>query len=281
MKQPSRTIYFIYEGRKVRELVFVGLGLNDEKGISLQGLEETKTADSVFIELYTSLMPAFILENFENLTGKKVTCVSRHNLEEENGEAIISAALKGKAVFLVPGDPFVATTHITLRLEAAKRGVKTRVVHAASIISAIIGFSGLHNYKFGKTVTVPFPENTSETPYNVIAQNKKLGLHTLCLLDLKVDENRFLNVKEGLTQLLEIEQKRKEQIVTPNTVVVGLARVGSANPTLKADEAEKLLTYDFGGPPQSLIVLGELHFMEVEALIAFGGAPLNLRGGVR
>jgi len=281
MKQPSRTIYFIYEGRKVRELVFVGLGLNDEKGISLQGLEETKTADSVFIELYTSLMPAFILENFENLTGKKVTCVSRHNLEEENGEAIISAALKGKAVFLVPGDPFVATTHITLRLEAAKRGVKTRVVHAASIISAIIGFSGLHIYKFGKTVTVPFPENTSETPYNVIAQNKKLGLHTLCLLDLKVDENRFLNVKEGLTQLLEIEQKRKEQIVTPNTVVVGVARVGSANPTLKADEAEKLLTYDFGGPPQSLIVLGELHFMEVEALIAFGGAPLNLRGVVR
>ncbi|HLC00058.1 MAG TPA: diphthine synthase, partial [Candidatus Bathyarchaeia archaeon] len=212
------------------------------------------------------------------LSGKKVNSVSRRNLEEENGKAILNAALKGKTVFLVPGDPFVATTHITLRLEAEKRGVKTRVVHGASIISAIIGFSGLHNYKFGKTVTVPFPENASETPYNVIAQNKKLGLHTLCLLDLKVDEGRFLSVKEGLIGLLEIEQKRNEKIVTPSTVTVGVARVGSANPTLKADEAEKLLNYDFGGPPQSLIFLGELHFMEAEALIAFAGAPMKLRG---
>ena len=170
---------YLRRGKQLRELVFVGLGLNDEKGISLQGLEETRTANSVFMELYTSLMPDFSLERFEKLSGKKVNTVSRRNLEEENGEAILNAALKGKAVFLVPGDPFVATTHITLRLEAEKRGVKTRVVHGASIISAIIGFSGLHNYKFGKTVTVPFPENASETPYNVIAQNKKLGLHTL------------------------------------------------------------------------------------------------------
>ena len=262
----------------MRELVFVGLGLNDEKGISLQGLEETRTADSVFMELYTSLLPDFSLEHFEKVSGKKVTDISRQNLEEENGNIILNAASKGKTVFLVPGDPFVATTHITLRLEAEKRGVKTRVVHGASIISAIIGFSGLHNYKFGKTVTVPFPENASETPYNVIAQNKKLGLHTLCLLDLKVDEGRFLSVKEGLMQLLEIEQKRNEKVVTPSTVAVGVARVGSANPTLKADEAEKLLNYDFGGPPQSLIFLGELHFMETEALIAFAGAPMKLRG---
>ena len=263
------------------ELVFVGLGLNDEKGISLQGLEETRTADFVFMELYTSFMPDFSLERFEKLSGKKVSCVSRRNLEEENGEAILNAASKGKTVFLVPGDPFVATTHITLRLEAEKRGLKTRVVHGSSIISAIIGFSGLHNYKFGKTVTVPFPENASETPYNVITQNKRLGLHTLCLLDLKADERRFLSIKKGLMQLLEIEKKRGEKVVTPSTVAVGVARVGSANPTLRADEAEKLLRFDFGGPPQSLILLGELHFMEVEALIAFAGAPLKLRSVVR
>ena len=84
----------------MRELVFVGLGLNDEKGISLQGLEETRTANSVFMELYTSLMPDFSLERFEKLSGKKVNTVSRRNLEEENGEAILNAALKGKAVFL-------------------------------------------------------------------------------------------------------------------------------------------------------------------------------------
>jgi diphthine synthase len=265
----------------LKELVFVGLGLYDEKGISLQGLEETKTADYVFMELYTSLMTDFSLEHFEALSGKQVHVVSRRNLEEENGALILNAAEKGKTVLLVPGDPFIATTHVTLRIEAEKRRIKTRIVHGASIISAIIGLSGLHNYKFGKTVTIPFPENFSETPYKVIAQNKKLGLHTLCLLDLKAEEKRFISIKEGLELLLGIEQKRKKRIATPNTLAVGAARAGSNAPALKADFIKRLLNYDFGEPPHSLIFPGELHFMEAEALIAFAGAPKKLRSRVK
>ena len=261
----------------MKELVFVGLGLHDEKGISLKGLEETKTADHVFLELYTSLMPDFSLKHLEALSGKRVHAVSRRNLEEENGALILNAAENGKTVLLVPGDPFIATTHVTLRIEAEKRGVKTRIIHAASIISAIIGLSGLHNYKFGKTVTIPFPENSSETPYNVIAQNKKLGLHTLCLLDLKADEKRFLSLKEALMMLLEIEKKKKKRVVTPNTFAVGVARVGSDAPVLKADSVEQLVKFDFGEPPHSLVFLGELHFMEAEALVALAGAPAQLR----
>ncbi len=261
----------------MKELVFVGLGLHDEKGISLQGLEETKTADHAFIELYTNFLTNFSTERLEVLVNKQVRRVSRRDLEEENGALILNAAEKGKTVFLVPGDPFIATTHVTLRIEAEKRGIKTRTVHGASAISAIIGLSGLHNYKFGKTVTIPFPENFSETPYNVIAQNKKRGLHTLCLLDLRVDENRFLSINEALMLLLEIEQKRKKGAVTPCTVAVGVARVGSNAPTLKADYIRELSKYDFGGPPQSLIFLGELHFMEAEALVALAGAPEELR----
>jgi diphthine synthase len=261
----------------LKELVFVGLGLNDEKGISLSGLEETKTADHIFMELYTSLMPRFSLERFEALSGKQVNVIARRELEEEKGERILNDAEKGKTVFLVPGDPFIATTHMTLRIEAEKRGLKTRIIHGASIISAIIGLTGLHNYKFGKTVTIPFPENFSETPYNVIAQNRNLGLHTLCLLDLKVDEKRFLCISKGLALLLEIEQKRKEGIVTPSTVAVGVARAGSNDPTLKADFIKDMLKHDFGDPPQSLIFPGDLHFMEAEALVALAGAPEKLR----
>ncbi len=261
----------------MKELVFVGLGLHDEKGISLQGLEETKTANYAFIELYTSLLPHFSTKHFEAMVNKQVRMVSRRDLEEENGALILNAAEKGKTVFLVPGDPFIATTHVALRIEAEKRGIKTRIVHGASVVSAIIGLSGLHNYKFGKTVTIPFPENFSETPYNVIAQNKKLGLHTLCLLDLKMDEKRLLSINEALTLLLEIEQKRKEGVVTPRTIAVGVARAGSRNPTLKAGYIKALLNHDFGDPPQSLIFPGELHFMEAEALVTLAGAPETLR----
>jgi diphthine synthase len=218
-------------------------------------------------------MPDFSLERFETLSGKKIHALSRHELEEENGKLVLEAAKKGKAVFLIPGDPFIATTHVTLRIDAAKMGIKTRIVHGASIISAIIGLSGLHNYKFGKTVTVPFVENFSETPYNVIAQNKKMGLHTLCLLDLKANEKRFLSINEALKSLLLIEEKKKEQVVADDTVAVGVARAGSNTPTLKADFVKDLVNFDFGKPPYSLIFPGDLHFMEVDALIAFAGAP--------
>lgn len=261
----------------MKELVFVGLGLNDEKGISLNGLDETKTAETVFMELYTSLMPNFSLERFQKLCGKQVQLISRRELEEENGKVILTAAERGKTVFLIPGDPFIATTHVTLRIEAEKHEIKTRIIHGASIISAIIGLSGLHNYKFGKTVTVPFPENSSETPYNVIEQNKKLGLHTLCLLDLKAEEKRFLSINQAITALLRVEEKKKNNVITPETVAVGVARAGSNEPTLKADFIKNLLTFAFGEPPYSLIFTGDLHFMEAEALIALAKAPKEIK----
>ena len=260
------------------EIVFVGLGLHDEMGISLRGLEEIKTADNVFIELYTNLMADFSKESLEKISGKRLQIVSREELEERSGELILEMAENGKVVLLVPGDPLIATTHVALRIHAEKLGIKTRVVHGASILSAVIGLSGLHNYKFGKSVTIPLPsENPSETPYEVIAQNKKLGLHTLCLLDVKVEENRYMEIHEGLESLLKIEEKRKEKIVTMDTLAVGIARAGSNYPRVRAGFLEDLLGYDFGGPPHSIVFPGELHFMEAEALIVLAGAPENLR----
>ena len=264
------------------EIVFVGLGLNDENGISLQGLDTVKTADAVFIELYTSYMPDFSIRRFEDISGKKLKVVSRRELEEENGEAVLKAAENGNTVLLVPGDPLIATTHVALRIEAEKRRIRTHIVHGASIISAVMGLSGLHNYKFGKSVTIPVPDETfSETPYDVIAQNKTLGFHTLCLLDIKAEEKRYLSIRESLGMLLKIEQKKKKGIVTLDSLVVGIARAGSSNPTVKADSVKKLSDYDFGEPPYSIIFPGKLHFMEAEALIVLADGPERLRKNVK
>lgn len=259
------------------ELVFVGLGLHDEAGLSLKGLEEIKSADAVFMEHYTSFMPGLSLNRLAELSGRTVQLVNRRMLEDENGQILLKAAEKGKAVLLVPGDPLIATTHIALRLEAEKRGIKTRIVHGASIVSAAIGLSGLHSYKFGRSVTIPFPENFSETPYSVIAENKERGLHTLCLLDINVEENRYLTISEALKTLKHIEEKRRMGIVSPGTIAVGIARAGSTNPTVKADFIEALIEHDFGKPPYTLIFPGKLHFTEAEALIFFAEAPESLR----
>jgi diphthine synthase len=273
--------HFILHTKKLRalgELVFVGLGLHDDLGISVKGLDEVKSADAVFMELYTSFLPGFSLQRFEQSSGKRVNLVSRTEIEEKGGQVILKAAENHKAVLLVPGDPLIATTHVSLRIEAQKQGVKTRIVHGASALSAVIGLSGLHNYKFGKSVTIPFPDQTpSETPYSVISQNRKLGLHTLCLLDIKAEEGRFLNIPTALKELLRIEEKRKESAVVMNSLVVGIARAGSYDPALKAGFVRDVLAHDFGGPPYSLIFPGKLHFMEVEALATFAGAPKEFR----
>jgi len=241
-------------------------------------MEEVMKANYIFMELYTSLLPDFSLDNLERMSGKEVTILSRKNIEEENAEKIMAAAKKGNVALLVPGDPMIATTHITVRLEAEKRGIKTRIVHGASVLSAIIGLSGLHNYKFGKSVTIPFPEDTpAETPYRTIAQNSRLGLHTLCLLDIKVEEKRFLTIPHALEALVNSETRMKQGIIKTDTLAVGIARAGSKKPTVKADSIKQLLTCDFGGPPYTLVFPGRLHFMEAESLIRFAGAPERLR----
>jgi len=261
------------------ELVFVGLGLYDEMDISLRGLDEVKRADCVFAELYTSLMSGFNIEKLASLTGKEIVLVSRNMLEEDNGREILSAARGGKVVLLVPGDPLIATTHVDLRVRAEKTGVKTRVVHGASIMSAAIALSGLQNYKFGKSVTIPFSDDgvASETPYSVIRGNLESGLHTFCFLDVRAEEKRYMTIKEALQILLEMKKGKRSSAVTRDSLVVGVARAGSRSLAVKADSLGRLLSYGFGDPPHTLIFPGRLHFMEAEALVVLAGAPESVR----
>jgi diphthine synthase len=266
--------------RKVlNELVFVGLGLYDEKDISLRGLEELREADAVFAEFYTSLMPGLSIRKLEEMTGKAVKIVSRRVLEEEEGQQLFEAAKKEKVVFLVPGDPLIATTHVDLRIRAEKMGIRTRVIHGASAVSAVRGISGLQNYKYGKAVTIPFSEKgfVSETPYNVIMENRKRGLHTMCYLDIKAEEQRYLTIKEALQTLIETEKQKRKQVITSKTLVMGVARAGSTEPVVKAGYIEEVINYDFGAPPHTLIFPGKLHFMEAEALITLAEAPEEVR----
>ncbi|MCK4477769.1 diphthine synthase [Candidatus Bathyarchaeota archaeon] len=260
-------------------LVFVGLGLHDENDVSLRGLEEIRRADFVFAELYTSLMKGLKIEKLENLAGKKIVLVTRKMLEEENGRQILAVAKKGRAVFLVPGDPLIATTHVNLRIKARELGIETFVVHGASIVSAAIGMSGLQNYKFGRSVTIPFTDGciVSETPYNVVKKNLEAGLHTLCFLDIRAEEKRFMTIKEALETLLVTEKRRRESIITYSTLVVGIARAGSMNPVVKAGLLGEALDYDFGSPPHTLVFPGKLHFVEAEALIKLANAPESVK----
>lgn len=263
-------------GVNMGELVFIGIGLYDYLDISLRGLEEVKKADYVFAEFYTSFMPGFKIEEFRKIAGKDIIVVSRRDIEDDDGKIIIDKALDGRVAFLTPGDPMIATTHVALRVKAEKMGIKTRVIHGASILSAAIGLSGLQNYRFGKSVTIPFPEDglLSQTPYTVISENKSRNLHTLCFLDIKAEEFRFMCIREALEILMKLEEINKRGLFKEDSLAIGIARAGSEKPIVKADTIRDLMRLDFGGPPHTLIIPADnLHFMEAEALITLAGAP--------
>jgi len=244
--------------------------------MSLRGLEEARKADFVYAEFYTSLMAGLSLENLERKVGKRLIIISRKTLEDENGEPILQKAEKAKVVLMVPGDPLIATTHIDLRIRAEKRSIKTRIVHGASITSAVMGLSGLQNYRFGRSVTIPFPESgfISETPYSVIAENKSRNLHTLCFLDIKAEEQKYMTVREALESLLLLEKMNRLHIVIGESLAIGVARAGAGDVAVKAEMVKNLMSFDFGGPPHVLVVpIDKLHFMEAEALITHAHAP--------
>jgi diphthine synthase len=73
-----------------------------------------------------------------------------------------------------------------------------------------------------------------------------------------------MSVNDAITQLLEIEEKRKENVFAKDMMVVGCARIGSESPSIRYGKASELLRYDFGEPLHCLIIPGKLHFMEEE-----------------
>ncbi|MEM4405750.1 MAG: diphthine synthase [Candidatus Methanomethylicaceae archaeon] len=245
-------------------LSFIGLGLYDEKGMSLYGLELARAADIVLLETYTNVMPSLNIHSLEALVGKEVRRVNRQFIED--GNSLLRDASKRDVALLVPGDPFVATTHIELRVRAERMGIPVRVANAPSIISVAPGVVGLQNYKFGRSATITFPDNYSEVPYDTISQNRKAGLHTLLFLDLRAEEGRYMSVPEGIRLLMQMESRRGEGVITSDTLMIGIARAGSPDQLVRGGRAEELASLDFGPPPHSLIVPGRLHFMEAEAL---------------
>lgn len=245
-------------------LYLIGLGLNDEKDISVKGLELVKKADFVYLENYTSVLSC-TKEQLELFYGKKIILANRELIEQNAEKTILKQAKTNNVALLIIGDPLCATTHVDLWQRAKKSGIKTEIVHNASIVSAI-GVTGLQVYKFGKITSVPFVQGDyiPETSYNAIKDNQNIGLHTLLLLDLDPEKNRFLTINDAINILLKIELKRNEKIFTPTSLCIGCARIGSKNQKIVKGKAKELLKEYFGKPPYCLIIPGKMHFVEEE-----------------
>jgi diphthine synthase len=251
-------------------LFFISIGLNDEKDMSIKAIGIARSCDKLFAELYTSKLNTNELK-LEEFIGKDIIVLSRQDLEE-NFQKILDEAKDKKVGLLVGGDAFISTTHSSLMLEAKKQNIEVKVIHGSSIISAVCE-SGLHIQKFGQIITIPFLERTKGrlplSIYKTILENKKRGLHTLCLLDIISEENRFMSVNEALNVLLNLENKVRKKVISRSTELVVFSRLGDDSQNIVYGTIEELINLSFGEPPHTIVLVGNLHFSERECLKYF------------
>jgi len=246
-------------------LTLIGLGLCDGLDVTLRGKQAIDEAQHVYLESYTSLLQCDH-EQLEVTLGCTIRRLGRTEVEVDIDRVLTQANTENVA-FLVIGDPFGATTHADLYLRAHERGIIVRVIHNASIMNAV-GEIGLELYRYGKTVSIPYwlPGFEPTSFLDGIQENLSRGLHTLCLLDIKADEGRFMSVGEGIDHLFKAEAVRKMGCISGSTVLVGVARIGCSDQKIVAGTADALRTVDFGAPPHCIVIPGKLHPVEEEML---------------
>jgi len=250
-------------------LTFVGLGLHDEHSVTVEGREAIRDADRVFAEFYTSRLVGATAEELEAFHDAEFEVRDRAGVEEDP-EPILRAAEAGDAVFCTAGDAMISTTHVDLRLRAHERGIGTRVVHGTTAAAAAASLTGLQNYRFGKATTLPFPYGSVGVPGSVtdtIDANLERGLHTLVFLDIKAEIDRFMTADVAAGLLADASEDR---------LGVAVCRAGSPDPTVAADRLSALADREFGDPLHLLVIPGELHHVEREALAELAGAPAGL-----
>ncbi|EMA52689.1 MULTISPECIES: diphthine synthase [Halococcus] len=250
-------------------LTFVGLGLYDERSITVEGQDALADADRVFAEFYTSKLAGASIGDLEAYHDHEIEIRDRAGVEQEPAP-ILDAAEGGEVAFVVAGDPMISTTHTDLRLRAHERNIDTRVIHGTTAQAAASSLTGLQNYRFGKATTIPFAYGDGDIPQSVldtIDANRERGLHTLCYLDIKAAEDRYMTASTAAERLAP-------GLDDPLGVVV--ARAGSPDPVVAGDRLSALAQQDFGDPLHLLVIPGDLHHVERDALVGLCDVPEDL-----
>ncbi|MFP8951532.1 diphthine synthase [Natrialbaceae archaeon A-arb3/5] len=253
-------------------LTFIGLGLYDERSITVEGQAALRNADRAYAEFYTSKLIGTSVSELESHHGIEIKVRDRAGVEQQP-EDVLAAAEDEDVAFLTAGDTMISTTHVDLRLRAHERGIETRVIHGVTAQTATSSLTGLQNYRFGKATTLPFPyahgaDGLPASVTDTIDANRADGLHTVVYLDIKVghertEEDEYMTGDVG-ADLLAAEY--------PDLVGVVVARAGSPDPLVAAGTMTDLADREFGDPLHLLVVPGECHLLEADALVELAGA---------
>ena len=245
-------------------LWFVGLGISGISELSDSTLSVIKDADIVYLESFTSPISESEKDQLREISHGEFKIAKRWLVED--GNEILENAKDKKTVLISYGDPYIATTHLELRTRAIKDNIETETIHSSSIISSLIGEAGLHYYKVGKVLTIMNDPKSMITPYNTIFHNLLNKSHSLILLEYNEDKSFFLSPHDAMSLLLGIENEQNGKVISHDTFAIVASRIGSNGQMIISGKISNLLRKEFGEPPHSLIIPGNLHFTESDAI---------------
>ena len=245
-------------------LWFVGLGISGTRSIPIEVVKIIQKADFVYLESFTSPIYKQQEEEIKNIVSGSFKIAKRWLVED--GQEILKASKSSTVVLLSYGDPYIATTHIELRTRAKLEKIETNTIHSASAITSMIGEAGLQFYKVGRIVTIMNEKKSVITPYTSIFKNLIQGLHSVILLEYNQDENYFLDPKDAISSLMDVEKEQKRNVVNNDTFAIVASRIGFETQKITSGKFSNLLKVDFGEPPHSIIITGKLHFTESDAI---------------
>ncbi|RLG07496.1 MAG: diphthine synthase [Thaumarchaeota archaeon] len=243
-------------------LYLIGIGLGSRGYITREALDAMSRSEKIYLDTYTSILDDDLLQYLRENFSDKLIEADRKLLEDEASKIVEEARLRRISI-AVPGDPLIATTHIAILIEAAKRRIPYRIIYGVSAYSALISASGLQAYKFGRTTTIPRDGVGIETCYNIILENMERGLHTLVLLDTA---GGGLEIPEAIKMLYKVEEKYGEGLISENRLIICLARIGFKDEFKWAGRISDAIDLSYPPPPHTMIFPGSLHFSEADAL---------------
>ncbi len=235
-------------------IIGIGLHLNQ---MTLEAKAAIDTCDHIYIDNYTNILCQGDIQNLERVLNKKVILLNREELEQKQ------EFIKNNSCLLVIGNALSATTHYSIIQDAKQKNINTKVIPGISIFS-YKGIAGLYEYKFGRTISVvyPMPNYNPTSFYNTIIDNQKIKAHTMCLLDIKVNENRFMSIKDGCEILNKIDSNNYLE----NKTCIAFGGMGSEDQEIKTFIFKNFNKINLKQSPQTLIICGELNEFENVAI---------------
>ncbi len=233
-------------------LYLIGTGISFD--LTLGAVEALRSCDEVYLERYTNPIADAHASGLERLLGRKITIIGRDKVESS---FLVGRAAECDVALLASGDPLTATTHVTLLLDARKKGIRTKVFHNSSVYAAAPGKAGLQMYKFGRTATLvnPRPGYKPTSSLDVIRQNLSVGMHSLVLLDT---EPAPMEAQYALGMLSEFGH------------AVVLSRLGEEDEKVSYGRISELEGAELGKAPFCIIIPAKLHPVEEEYLETLG-----------